>query len=65
MRTPEEYEWNPDEEDFAMIATKADADWSRMQFHLRHGKMGRAAPPWSAPREVWAIAQRAPAWCDL
>eukprot|EP00972_Heterocapsa_arctica_P053610 7897719-Heterocapsa_arctica.AAC.1 len=27
--------------------------------------MGRAAPPWSSPREVWAIARHAPAWCDL
>eukprot|EP00972_Heterocapsa_arctica_P018350 2710212-Heterocapsa_arctica.AAC.1 len=26
MRTPAEYEWDPSEEDYAMIADKADAD---------------------------------------
>eukprot|EP00972_Heterocapsa_arctica_P057526 8487147-Heterocapsa_arctica.AAC.1 len=57
-----EYEWDPTEEDYAMIANNAHQDWQGMQFHIWHGKMGRAAPPWSSPREVWAIALRAHAW---
>eukprot|EP00972_Heterocapsa_arctica_P045114 6661317-Heterocapsa_arctica.AAC.1 len=60
-----EYEWAPTEEDYATIADETDQDWQCMQFNLRRGKMGRAAPPLSSPREVWAIALRAHAWCDL
>eukprot|EP00972_Heterocapsa_arctica_P004370 649696-Heterocapsa_arctica.AAC.1 len=60
-----EYEWNPNDDDYARIAENADQDWQGLQFHLRHGKMGRAAPPWSSPREIWAIALRAHAWRDL